>query len=570
MRLLLAFSARANSALLFNGKQSAKQLTPTNQRDDNKTGVACQARGKQHHENSGQPQSVDALHGIRFLSMTWIIALHSYAFALRWLKFDTSDIGTLSFKVFAQPAMQVLANGTFACDTFLLAGGFLVAHCALAPKSAQAMRKRPLATLTTNLIHRYVRMAPLMMAVIGLSATLLRFLAASKQSSAHWTNSTMMFDGWCRSNWWKNALFVQNLVGTETMCLSHSWYSAVDMQLFVLAQVILASLIRFPRLLLASLAGLGLMSQLATATLTYSKHLPPVPLIPGTPERAMLAYFTQIYIMPTCRAAPYLIGFALAYLMQTTRLSSIKLSARTCSLAWICASVSMLLVLFCMLPAFNQPHVVPSKLVSAIYSSLSRPIWALSVGWIVFACATNNCWPIVASLLGAKMFVPLSRLTYPAFLVHPILMAIFYGRSETVFNFSHLLMVYFIIGNLVLTYIVSYFLALAFELPMQMIERELRAPSQQSLSSEHRKSIVVGCGLQDSHLSQPGSRQQQQQQQQDSLSSNNNISDTRSKHQCINNYQTNHNHHNFSAKSDNFSRNCNANFKFYLAKSACM
>uniref|UniRef100_A0A6G1SF07 Nose resistant to fluoxetine protein 6 n=2 Tax=Aceria tosichella TaxID=561515 RepID=A0A6G1SF07_9ACAR len=121
-----------------------------------------------------------------------------------------------------------------------------------------------------------------------------------------------------------------------------------------------------------------------------------------------------------------------------------------------------------MQPAMNG-HT-PSELESALYSGWSRPLWACATGWIIFACITKQAGPI-GRLLGARCFVPLSRLTYPAFLIHPIIMASFYGTRQASFQFSHYLMLYLILGNIVITYASAFILAALIELPFLSIER---------------------------------------------------------------------------------------------------
>ena len=131
-----------------------------------------------------------------------------------------------------------------------------------------------------------------------------------------------------------------------------------------------------------------------------------------------------------------------------------------------------------MQPAMNgQP---PSELQSALYSAFSRPLWACATGWMIFACITKH-GGIFESILSARCFVPLSRLTYPAFLIHPIVMAVFYGSRQSSFHFSHYLMLYLILGNIVITYASAFILSALFELPLLSAERAIkRAWCQQS------------------------------------------------------------------------------------------
>lgn len=158
-------------------------------------------------------------------------------------------------------------------------------------------------------LHRYIRMTPLMMVIIGFCATVLRYLG---QGPA-WLESIMMFDKWCEDNWWINALYLHNFVKRETMvsvdllrknnfsqhklqiiryfidylhllhlhpqCLSHSWYSAVDMQLYLISPFIILPLFYLPILGWIIVFGLLIGSFGITAYLTVVNHFPPVPYL---------------------------------------------------------------------------------------------------------------------------------------------------------------------------------------------------------------------------------------------------------------------------------------------------
>ena len=91
---------------------------------------------------------------------------------------------------------------------------------------------------------------------------------------------------------------------------------------------------------------------------------------------------------------------------------------------------------------------------------------------MIWACITNQGGPF-AWLLSARLFHPFSKLTYPAFLVHPIVMALFYGRQEPA-RFSHYLMLYLILGHIVITYVSAFLLSALFELPLLQVERVIK------------------------------------------------------------------------------------------------
>lgn len=95
-------------------------------------------------------------------------------------------------------------------------------------------------------------------------------------------------------------------------------------------------------------------------------------------------------------------------------------------------------ILLAMIPADNG--YVPSDLEAGFYSATSRTLWAVGLAWIVFACVNGN-GGFVNHALSWKPLIPLSKLTYCAYLIHPVVIATFYGSRETTFHFSHYLMV---------------------------------------------------------------------------------------------------------------------------------
>lgn len=64
--------------------------------------------------------------------------------------------------------------------------------------------------------------------------------------------------------------------------------------------------------------------------------------------------------------------------------------------------------------------------VNNLFQSASRVAWSLGLSWLIFACCAGYGGPINA-LLSWRAFIPLSRLTYMAYIVHPVVIFTFYG-----------------------------------------------------------------------------------------------------------------------------------------------
>lgn len=96
--------------------------------------------------------------------------------------------------------------------------------------------------------------------------------------------------------------------------------------------------------------------------------------------------------------------------------------------------------------------------VAAFYNAACRPVWGYCLMWVVIACEAGYGGKCLLSLthipdfivfvisfarIGAithflswKALIPLSRLTYCAYLVHPLILIWMYGIMETTFHFS--------------------------------------------------------------------------------------------------------------------------------------
>ncbi|XP_053208428.1 nose resistant to fluoxetine protein 6-like isoform X2 [Panonychus citri] len=403
---------------------------------------------------------ISSIHGLRVISMFWIIGGHSYSFAMQWLFFQNSQDIEYDSKMIIS---QIYANTNFSVDCFFFISGLLVGLSVF-----KELRRKGRINYLQFYLHRYLRMTPLMMIIIGFCVNLLKYMG----SGPSWSESTTMFDQWCQNNWWINSLYLHNFINRENMCLSHSWYSAVDMQLYLVSPLILVPLFWFPFYGILLIVLLLAASMIITASLTIVNHYPPVPYLTNITSRETLdGYYAWIYIKPWCRIGPYLIGIAIAYLIYL-RNSKPSIKKRFVIMGWIFAITLNAGILLAMFPAINGYPL--SDAVAGLYSATSRTLWSVGLAWIVYACV-NGHGGIINSILSWKPFIPLSRLTYSAYLIHPVVIACFYGTRETTFHFSHYLMIYFILGNIVITYIISFGLAVIFEAPIAAIEKIIRS-----------------------------------------------------------------------------------------------
>ena len=88
---------------------------------------------------------------------------------------------------------------------------------------------------------------------------------------------------------------------------------------------------------------------------------------------------------------------------------------------------------------------------SIMYNCFSKTGWSLALGWIIFSCH-KGYGGIVNSFLSWKAWIPLSKLTYGAYLIHINCQQIVLFGSSYPLHFTNFMMV-----SLFLLKILSYF-----------------------------------------------------------------------------------------------------------------
>jgi peptidoglycan/LPS O-acetylase OafA/YrhL len=116
-------------------------------------------------------------------------------------------------------------------------------------------------------------------------------------------------------------------------------------------------------------------------------------------------------------------------------------------------------------------HKVPnwSKARLVMYSSLSRPVWGLGLGVLslLWFSAPSN-W--ISRALSAGFWEPIARLSYGAYIVHPIVLFSVYSAATQAPRYSVLQLGFNFAGAYFLTYACSAVLFLFIEKPFMSME----------------------------------------------------------------------------------------------------
>ncbi|XP_065348117.1 nose resistant to fluoxetine protein 6-like [Cloeon dipterum] len=419
---------------------------------------------------SAAPGQLTCLHGIRVFSTWWIILIHCFT-SYVFLPHINARMAIETYLF--QWSMAPLYNASLAVDTFFFLSGLLTVYLVLLDQ-----KKGRSFNFFKFILYRYLRISLPLAAMIFYLATLHKRAGVAPM----WDLCIEPQSQICGDYWWVSLLYFANFYKpAETMCMAQAWYLMVEMQLAVLTPIVIYPLLKWP------IIGLGIIGALTLGSIAMTFGLTLVYNFPWTvtliPVESTADFGQLISANPAARAAPYLCGMALAYVLANK--ITFKLPKWGVVLEWILNSAACLAIVYSIM-IVNNKNFVYDNLEAAFYASLHRFGWAVGLSWIVWACVNGYGGP-VNSILSWKYFLPLSKLSYCAFLVHidEIFYHIALNRTETFFSIFEIVFEFF--GTLIMMIPATMWLYLAVDAPCQTIIRVAFGKANRSAAGTQSK-----------------------------------------------------------------------------------
>lgn len=137
----------------------------------------------------------------------------------------------------------------------------------------------------------------------------------------------------------------------------------------------------------------------------------------------------------------------------------------------ITAMICMLATIFSTYNWSTQQN--PSTLVAAFYDALSRLIWSISLGWLIIQlCLPNKDtqkYSRVTIVLRHHVCIALGRLSFLAYLIAPYVNTFVLAVQEQALFPSLFILFHIIVGNIVITYILAFIIAILIEQPVRRL-----------------------------------------------------------------------------------------------------
>ncbi|XP_071507526.1 O-acyltransferase like protein-like [Diadema antillarum] len=418
--------------------------------------------------------SISCLNGIRVISISWVILAHSVSMVLKsGLSENTYSafFGFLHLFIY-QPMVQ----GSISVDTFFVLSGCLVTYLTLKKMKA----KNGKVGWGMFYLHRYLRLTP----ALAMLILVWMFIFPELNQGPVWYRTETKFDI-CRYYWWSDLLYINNFVppALGDDCISWGWYLACDMQFYFISPLLLIPLYRFPKIGLSTIAALCVASFITTAVIVYQNNFGIGLVAGGDTDGAFQTldvgagylpaddYSSMVYIKPYCRIPPYLVGMVVGYLLHHIGKKKSSLNPVAAAGGWAIALTLAMTVVFGIYDV-NRGVTIPSVAANVMYNTFSRFAWALAVAWVIFACHYGY-GGMVNDFLSWSFWVPLGRLTYSTYLLHPVIQNLYGFSQATPIHWSFVTISILYGGFLLLGHACGFIMCLLVEFPFVNLEKLL-------------------------------------------------------------------------------------------------
>lgn len=396
----------------------------------------------------------DSLNGLRVLSMIWIILGHTFLMPTAisgYTNMEDFHSTTLDKDTAEQnPFFFLIISAQSGVDTFFFLSGFLLSL--LTVRELQSRNGKM--SIPAAIFLRYVRLTPSLAMVMVVYYKIWSLLGSGPFAPRFQDSVNSRCDG----SWWSELTYTMNFIpfDSDKVCLGWTWYLGDDMIFFIITIALLPMYYRrrvFGWLAVLALMGLSfgitwwLIISHGLSVYVFDDHYQ--------------NYSYWAYSKPYTRIPAYLIGVVAAWcILELEKQGVTRQTARfdrkariTVFFAVVLAFAVLAFLIFIPFTDFGD-HMNSwdaHPIYSVLYLGFGRALWSLCWAVITLACYYNYV-PIIDGVLAHRCWTPLARLTYGAYLIHPLCIKLAAGTSVQYYTFSGMDLFYRHLGNCTCAY----------------------------------------------------------------------------------------------------------------------
>ncbi|KAL3270226.1 hypothetical protein HHI36_009282 [Cryptolaemus montrouzieri] len=364
--------------------------------------------------DSPNVQTMKGIQGVRFYNMFLVILVHSCMMA------SIASVSNVKWchKLLDSISSVFLASGPYGVETFFLISSLLLSHYIFTHFNEKSGRELNLKTLFRIFLYRYIRITSPLAVVLILHSTLLYHVGRGP-----WWEATLGRDReFCRENGWLNLLYVNNFVNPSRMCFIETWYTAVDMQAFILVLAILYFSVRKPERLWWIVPSVWLVVQGIHLKTIYERNISN-PMSPTGENLFLLRALFEVdglWVKVTASTFPNLVGSLVGlvagfifYKYENERIFTKKIHT---VLWWIILGCGLSIVLFPGMWIFSK-NFYPTYWFSLPYFAFNTTIYGISIAVFLFGVTKGVGWMAKWCVEWGPTYI-LGRISYSTFVVH--------------------------------------------------------------------------------------------------------------------------------------------------------
>ncbi|KAI3661316.1 hypothetical protein MP638_005753 [Amoeboaphelidium occidentale] len=375
----------------------------------------------------GSPQAheeVNLFNVFKVISLLW--AMLGVTFLL------IMDIAPVDLKTVLEmtdySAMMILSNSPLSLDTFLFTTAFFAAYLTFSKNVTRKMFN-----YIDYVFSFLFRVTPL----YAITLFTWFFLFPLMGNGPVWFKQVDSVESTCSRFWWTNLLYINNFYPTETkdVCVPWSWFMSINFQLYLLLPLFIVPLwfgkcwkyFGFLALILAIIAA-----SCTSALLTMKYSIPTV--LFDRDAKGMPLFLKEFLTKPYNHLNSSTIGVIFAYYSFSLRKRRVTISRLVTPLLQILGGVLLLVTLYLPFVIRNATEELKETekdhgiYMNAAYNGLSRIFWALGLGLLALPSVVSpESTHILTRFASWRGWAVLGRLTFSMYLVHIIVLHVFFG-----------------------------------------------------------------------------------------------------------------------------------------------
>lgn len=402
-----------------------------------------------------------SLNGLRVFSMFWVILGHT----CYWGFFST---GFSNFQdVFSYYVSSwwsgIILNATLSVDSFFYLSGFLVTYLVM-----QELYKKKRINLVLYVFHRFWRILPPYFLALSVLWQLLPHLG----EGPFWPQvDTYVSRTSCDKYWWANLLFINNFVPKEyqDQCMGWSWYLANDMQMYLISPIFLFLYFKSKVIAIIVIEIVLVASIFAQGYVAWVLEFSCMAVKMATND----VYQNEIYEKPYMRLPTYLIGMLAAFVL----LEFEKKRPEQRKFKWWQLVILYSLAFLCMyFPIFGSYSLYNgtewNSMENVLMIAFSRPLFAIGLAIMMHTFFLGHGY-LLRKVFEWEIWGIMARVTFSAYLYHPILMSISLFGGTVFFHYTPVAVAFRWLGFVLGAYILALISFLLVERPVMSLEKFL-------------------------------------------------------------------------------------------------